>query len=156
MSSTLQKLDLPQAIEVEEAVLGALLMERDALIEVIDGLPLRAFYGQAHRLIYEAMRALFKENRPIDPRTVLHQLRKMGKLEAAGGAETLSHVAGCVASAEHLASHVQILMEQAMRRALIATAATIRSQALDETLESAGLVDQAEQALFEVTNKAST
>ena len=152
MSSHLQKSNLPQAVEIEEAVLGALLMDHNALVEVIDALPSKAFYLRAHRLIYQAIIALFKTNGPIDPRTVLHQLRKMDQLEEAGGAEMVAHLTGVVVSTQHLESHTKILIEQAMRRDLIATAATIHKQALDPTLETVGLIDQAEQSLFEVTN----
>jgi len=91
----------PQALELEEAVLGALMLEKDALSSVIDILKPESFYKPAHALIYEAIRTLFNDSQPIDLLTVTNQLRKDGTLEEVGGAYAVTALTTKVNSAAH-------------------------------------------------------
>jgi replicative DNA helicase len=115
----------PQAIELEEAVLGALMLEKNALNEVIDLLRPEVFYKESHKSIYEAIRQLFDKFEPIDIRTVVHQLRKMGELDLAGGTGAVAALTRNVASAANIVYHTRILIEQTIKRELIKLAGEI-------------------------------
>ena len=110
---------LPEALALEESVLGALLIERNAIIDVIDILHPNDFHSEQHSVIYEAIRALFQENKAIDARTVVQQLKKQQALEKAGGVGYIAALMRTVASSGHIQDHAHILMEYALRRSII-------------------------------------
>jgi replicative DNA helicase len=142
----------PQALDIEESVLGALMLEQDALTTVIDILKPDSFYKETHQEIYRAIIQLFNDAAPIDLRTVVHQLRKNGKLTFVGGAYYITSLTSRVSSASNIEFHARAIVEYAIKRALIAVATEIQRNAYKDTQDIFELLDHAEQALFEVTD----
>jgi replicative DNA helicase len=141
----------PQARELEEAVLGALMLEKNALNEIIDLLTPEIFYVPAHQSIYDAIRSLFDKSEPIDIRTVVHQLRKTGELELAGGTGYIASLTRNVASAANIVYHTRILIEQAIKRELIKISGEIQRDAYESSTDAFNLLDQMEQAIFKIS-----
>ena len=141
----------PQAVEIEEVVLGALMLERDALSNVIDILHSESFYKEAHQSIFEAIVDLFNNSEPVDIKTVTHQLRKNGKLELVGGAYYVSQLTAKVNSAANIETHSRIIAEQSIKRELISIASGIQHDAYEDTMDVFKLLDRTEQSLFEVS-----
>lgn len=150
VSESLGKLP-PQAVEIEEAVLGALMLERDALSTVIDILHPESFYKDANQEIYRAIVDLFNDSQPIDIKTVTHQLRKVAKLEIVGGAHYISELTAKVNSAANIEYHSRIIAEQSIKRELIRISSEIQRDAYEDTFDVFKLLDRAEQSLFEVS-----
>lgn len=142
----------PQALDIEESVLGALLLEKDALTTVIDILKPASFYKETHQEIYRAIIQLFNDAAPIDLRTVVNQLRKNGKLAFVGGSYYITSLTTRVSSASNIEFHARAIAEYAIKRALIAVATEVHRSAYEDTQDIFELLDQAEQALFEVTD----
>jgi replicative DNA helicase len=143
LSETLGKLP-PQAQDMEEAVLGAVMLERGALLEIVDFLKPEHFYKEAHREIYEACVDLFRASNPVDMRTVYSQLRKSGKAELVGGVHTLAELTSRVSSAANIEYHSRVIIEMALKRELITLASGIHNDAYaDETdvFELLGFID---------------
>ena len=143
----------PQAIELEEAVLGALMLEKDALTNVIDILKVESFYKESHKVIFQAILDLFTESQPIDLLTVTTQLRKNGALEVAGGAFYITELTSKVASAANIEYHARIITEQSIKRELIRISSTIQKDAFEDTTDVFELLDAMEQSLFEISEK---
>lgn len=141
----------PQAIELEEAVLGALMLEKDALTNVIDILKPGTFYKESHQEIYETIVELFNNSEPVDLLTVTNHLRKRGKLELAGGAYYITELTSKVNSAAHIEYHARIIIEKAIKRELIRIASEIHREAYEDTVDVFSLLDKTEQSLFEVS-----
>lgn len=141
----------PQAIDLEEAVLGALMLEKDALTAVVDILTPESFYKDSHKEIYKAILDLFNASEPIDLLTVTNQLRKNGKLEIAGGAYVITELTSRVSSASNIEYHARIITEQAMKREMIHIASEIHRDAYEETTDVFELLDRMEQSLFEIS-----
>ena len=144
----------PQAPELEEAVLGALMIEKDAYGTVADLLRPEVFYNDKHRLIFEAIRALAAKEEPIDMMTVGEKLRQQGTYEEAGGTVALVELTRRVASTAHLRYHAQIIAQKATARDLIAMAARIEEAGYDETQDVEDLMQQAEAGIFEISQRS--
>ncbi|MFQ3213332.1 MAG: replicative DNA helicase [Marivirga sp.] len=142
----------PQAVDLEEAVLGALMLEKDALTSVIDILKPESFYKDAHEEIYKAIVALFNNSEPIDLLTVTNQLRKAGKLDVVGGSFYITELTSRVNSAANIEYHARIIAEQAIKRQLIKISREIQNEAYEDTTDVFDLLDKTEQELFDVTN----
>jgi replicative DNA helicase len=142
----------PQAIDLEEAVLGAMMLDKKGLDEVIDILKPEIFYKQAHRIIFEAIYELFSNTEPIDILTVSNQLRSMGQLDEAGGDYYLVQLSQKVASSAHIVYHARIIIQKHIQRELIRVSGEIIHDAFDETKDVLDLIDGAESKLFEITN----
>jgi replicative DNA helicase len=140
----------PQAIELEEAVLGALLIDNEALDEVIDIINGQAFYKDGHKEIYEAINRLFNASKPIDVLTVAQDLREAGKLDVAGGEYYLAQLTQKVSSSAHVEFHARIIIEKFIQRELIRISNEIIKEAYDETSDVLDLLDDAEQKIFEI------
>ena len=140
----------PQATELEEAVLGALMIEKDALTTVIDILEPESFYKEAHQKIYAAIQNLFKKSEPVDLLTVKHELKQTGELEAVGGASYISKLTLNVASAANIEFHARIISQKYIQRELIRISTHTITDAYDETSDVFDLLDAAEQELFNV------
>ncbi|HIX53515.1 MAG TPA: replicative DNA helicase [Candidatus Sphingobacterium stercoripullorum] len=149
MISGLGKLP-PQAVDVEEAVLGALMLEKDALSEVIDVLTPEAFYKEAHQRIFEAIYNLFQKSSPVDIVTVTAELRTMGALELVGGAFYITQLTDRVISAANIEYHARIISQKYIQRELIRVSSEIINQSYDETSDVFDLLDHAEKSLFEI------
>lgn len=143
----------PQAVELEEAVLGALMLEKDALTNVIDILKVESFYKDSHKVIFQAILDLFTESQPIDLLTVTSQLRKNGALEIAGGAFYVTELTSKVASAANIEYHSRIITEQSIKRELIKISGEIQKEAFEDTTDVFELLDKMEQSLFEISEK---
>lgn len=141
----------PQAPELEMAVLGALMLEKDALTSVIDLLKPESFYKDAHQRIYKAVIRLFDKSEPIDQLTVVHELREMGELEAAGGPFYVANLTLKVNSAANVEYHARIITETAIKRELIRISSEIQRDAFEDTTDVFKLLDDTESALFEVS-----
>ena len=141
----------PQAVDIEETVLGALMLEKDALTTVIDILKPQSFYDDRHAKIYEAIIQLFNKSEPVDIMTVTAQLRKNGTLEMAGGAYHIANLTTRVNSAANIEYHARIITEQAIKRDLIRISAKIQEDAFEDTEDVFELLDRTEQALFEIS-----
>ncbi|WP_241685075.1 replicative DNA helicase [Cyclobacterium xiamenense] len=141
----------PQAIDLEEAVLGALMLEKDALTAVVDILSADSFYKDAHKMVYEAILDLFNAGEPIDLLTVTNQLRKNGKLELVGGAYFITELTSKVSSASNIEYHARIITEQAMKRDMIRISSEIQKEAFEDTTDVFELLDKMEQSLFEIS-----
>jgi replicative DNA helicase len=141
----------PQALDLEEAVLGALMIEKDALSSVVDILKPETFYKEAHQRIYSAILTLFGNSDPIDLLTVTQQLRKTGEIELVGGGGYVSELTFRVNSAANIEYHARIVSEQALKRALIAMSSTILRDAYEDTTDVFELLDRTEQSLFKIS-----
>ncbi len=141
----------PQAVDLEEAVLGALMLEREAITTVIDILKSDNFYREQHKVIYEAIIDLFNASEPVDLLTVTNQLRRNGTLEKAGGAFYITNLTTRVNSAANIEYHARIVSEMAIKRKLITIAGEIQREAYEDTADVFDLLDKTESALFEVS-----
>jgi len=141
----------PQALDMEEAVLGALLLEKDALHRVIDILKPHMFYKDANRYIYEVIIDLFQNSDPIDILTVKNALKKVEKLQKAGGAYYLTELTSRVASAANIEYHARVIAEKFILRQLITISDKVIQEAYDETTDVFELLDGTEQQLFEIS-----
>ena len=144
----------PQAQELEDSVLGAILIEKDAYGTVADLLRPEVFYKDQNRLIYEAIRALASKDEPIDTMTVCEKMRTQGTLEQAGGTVYVADLTRRVASTAHLRYHAQIVAQKATARDLIAMAARIEEKGFDETQDVEELMQEAEAGIFEISQRS--
>ena len=144
----------PQAPELEESVLGALMIEKDAYATIADLLRPESFYSDRNSLIFEAIRSLAAIEAPIDVLSVVEQLKTMGALEKAGGVTYLSELTRRVASAAHLRYHAQIVAQKATARDLISMACQIEEKGYDETQDIDVLMQEAEAGIFEISQRA--
>ncbi|MDH5380527.1 MAG: replicative DNA helicase, partial [Cyclobacteriaceae bacterium] len=135
----------------EEAVLGALMLEKDALTNVVDILKANSFYSEAHQEIFSAIVDLFNESQPVDMRTVVAQLRKNGKLEFVGGAYYIAELTSRISSAANIEHHARIILEMSIKRELIRVASEIHNMAYEDTTDVFTLLDKTEQSLFEIS-----
>ena len=143
----------PQARELEEAVLGALLLEKDAYSIVSDILKPECFYEKSHELIYIAVRDLAMRQEPVDMMTVVEQLKRMGSLDLVGGPVYISELTNKVASTAHLEFHARIIAQKYLARELIRFSATVQDKAFDETVDVDDLMQEAEGSLFEISQR---
>ncbi|MCL4816245.1 MAG: replicative DNA helicase [Flavobacteriales bacterium] len=141
----------PQAVDLEEAVLGSILLEREAMNAVVDILQSESFYKDSHKIIYEAIHNLFKRSEPIDILTVTQELKKTGYLEAIGGAYYITQLTNRVASSANVEFHARIISQKYIQRELIKISSEIIRDAYDETTDVLELMDDAEKKLFSVT-----
>ncbi|TVZ55044.1 primary replicative DNA helicase [Lutibacter sp. Hel_I_33_5] len=141
----------PQAVDLEEAVLGAMMIDKKGIDDVIDILHPDAFYDTKHQEIYAAIYELFQNSQPIDLLTVSNQLKKNAKLELAGGDFYLIRLTQKVASSAHIEFHSRIILQKYIQRKLISISSEIIENAYDETTDVFDLLDDAEGKLFEVT-----
>lgn len=141
----------PQALDLEEAVLGAMMIDKKGVDEVIDILQPDAFYKDAHKHIFEAIVQLFTDTQPIDLLTVSAQLRKNAKLEMAGGDFYLIQLTQKISSSAHIEFHSRIILQKFIQRSLIKISSEIIEESYDETTDVFDLLDKAESKLYEVT-----
>ena len=141
----------PQALDLEEAVLGAMMIDKKGVDEVIDILQPDAFYKEAHKFIFEAVVQLFNDTQPIDLLTVSAQLKKNGKLDQVGGDFYLIQLTQKISSSAHIEFHSRIILQKFIQRSLIKISSEIIEEAYDETTDIFDLLDQAESKLYEVT-----
>ena len=141
----------PQAVDLEEAVLGAMMIDKKGVDEVIDILQADAFYKESHKHIFEAIVALFNDTQPIDLLTVSAQLKKEAKLDLAGGDFYLIQLTQKISSSAHIEFHSRIILQKYIQRSLIKISNEIIEESYDETTDVFDLLDKAESKLYEVT-----
>ena len=143
----------PQAMDVEMAVLGGMLLEKEAVSKAIEVLDESAFYKPAHQQIFSAMTGLFERSEPIDLITIIEELRRRGQLEKIGGEFYLTELTTKVTNAANIEFHAHIVLEKALMRQLIASSSEMASRAFSETEDALELLDEAEQQIFQISEQ---
>lgn len=141
----------PQALDLEEAVLGAMMIDKKGVDEVIDILSPEAFYSEGHQHIFQSIFELFQESKPIDLLTVSTQLKKNEKLDIVGGDFYLISLTQKVSSSAHIEYHARIILQKFIQRSLIKISSEIIEDAYDETQDVFDMLDRAEAKLYDVT-----
>lgn len=142
----------PQAVEVEEAVLGSMLIEHEAATVALQMLSTNDFYKPAHQHIFEVLHDLYERDNPLDLLTVENELRDKGLLDSCGGAGYLSELTRSVSSAANIDYHAQIIAEKATKRNLILGCTDIIKEAYDSSTDPYDVLDRAEQRIFDLSN----
>lgn len=143
----------PQNTEAEASLLGALLIDSDAIVKVADLVTPRDFYDERHARIYEAALQLYEKHSPIDVLTLSDQLKNTGMLDIVGGASYLTELTNFVPTAAHADRYADIIAQKAMRRRLIKASQAITNLGYDEAQSLQELIEGAETTLFEVSQK---
>ncbi|PIR44060.1 replicative DNA helicase [Candidatus Wolfebacteria bacterium CG10_big_fil_rev_8_21_14_0_10_31_9] len=146
---------IPQDLEAEKSVLGALMLEKDAIIKIADNIIAEDFYQPSHRKIYEAIVELFSKNGPIDILTVTNKLKDKNELSEIGGSSYLSDLINSVPSAAHIEHYSQIVREKRVLRDLLSTSAQI-SEEIFNSPDIDNLLDKIEQKVFSISSKSKT
>lgn len=141
----------PQAVDLEEVVLGAMMIDKKGVDEVIDILHPEVFYKEAHQHIFEAIYKLFQNSEPVDLLTVSAQLKKEKKLDIVGGEFYLIQLTQKVSSSAHIEFHARIILQKYIQRSLIKISNEIIEESYDESTDVFDLLDTAESKLYEVT-----
>jgi replicative DNA helicase len=144
----------PQVKELEEAVLGAVMIEQNAINEVTDILKDESFYVDAHQRIWRAIRMLFQSQAPIDLLTVTEQLKKNGELDAVGGPFYIAQLTNKVGSAANVEYHARLIAEKHIQRQLISTSSEIIRDAYEDSTDVFDLLDKAEKNLFSIAENS--
>jgi replicative DNA helicase len=143
----------PQAPDLEEAVLSAILIEKEAMTKVLDILEADSFYKPAHQEIYRSMRRLFERSQPIDLLMVMEDLKKAGVLDKVGGAAYLAQLTSKVTSSANIEYHARIVTEKFIQRELIRTSTEIIKDAYEDGTDVLDLLDKAGNYVFEITER---
>ncbi|HEY6505056.1 MAG TPA: replicative DNA helicase [Chitinophagaceae bacterium] len=142
----------PQAKDLEEAVLGAIMLEKNAFDAVIEILKPECFYVEAHQRIFKAMQSLANKSQPIDILTVAEELRFKEELEMVGGPYYVTKLTNAVVSSAHIEAHARIILQKFIQRELIRISGEIIGDAYEDSTDVFDLLDDAESKLFEITN----
>jgi replicative DNA helicase len=143
----------PQNIEAEQSVLGAILLDNDAINQAIEILTADDFYRESHREIFRAMVALSERNQPVDAITLTDALRTAGVLEAVGGTGYIAEVAACVPTAANAGHYARIVREKALLRSLASISTEIASGAYDSPPNVDEYLDESEHKIFEISER---
>ena len=144
---------VPSAVDIEAAVLGALMLEKEAFTEVCDLLRPESFYEPKHAKVYEAIQSLGLAQDPIDLMTVTNRLRQTDDLDSVGGPAFLASLSMNVASAAHIVFHAHIVAQKYLARELISFASKVENSAFDESNDIDDVMQEAERTLFDITQK---
>jgi replicative DNA helicase len=142
----------PQAKDLEEAVLGAIMLEKAAFDTVVEILKPECFYVEAHQRIFRSMQSLANKSQPIDILTVAEELRSKDELEMIGGAYYVTKLTNAVVSSANIEAHARIVLQKFIQRELIRISGEIIGDAFEDTTDVFDLLDDAESKLFEITN----
>lgn len=153
LTSTAEGRVPPQAMDVEASVLGAMLLDKDALAKAFEILDADAFYKPAHGLVFKAMTGLFERSEPVDLITLAEELRRRGDLEKVGGEVALTELTTRVASSANVEFHAHIVLEKSLMRQLIGASSEVINRAYSETEDALGLLDQAEAKIFDISEQ---
>ncbi len=140
----------PQAVDVEEAILGAMFLDESAVARVVELLDETCFYKEAHRIVFSAMMRLYERAEPVDLITVIEELKRSSQLERIGGSFYLSGLAQKVPSASNVAHYAKIVLDKSRLRKLINVGSQIVTLAFQETEDVDQLIDQVEQSVFQI------
>ena len=144
---------MPQATEVEKAVLGALMIDKDAYMEVCDVLKPESFYEPRNQMVYEAIVKLSGEESPVDVLTVTDTLGKMGKLDEVGGPAYIAELSSKVATSANIEYHANVVAEKYLARQMIQYVSVIGKKTFDETYDIKDVMQEAEATLLELSQK---
>lgn len=143
----------PQNVDAEASLLGAILIDTDALVKVADIIDFDDFYDERHRYIYEAITSLYDKHSPIDVLTLADQMKSNQTLESIGGAGYLAELTNFVPTAAHVEQYAEIVSQKALRRRLIKASQDIATLGFNETTDLQQLIEDAETKLFQVSQK---
>jgi len=143
----------PQALDVEEAVLGALLLDPDVAPDVLDALSAECFYKEVNRKIFEAVKSLASNHNPTDYLSVAQELKKTNSLEEVGGPFYLSQLANKIGAASHVDYHVKILLQKYIQRELIKISYQIQKESFDDSIPVDDLLDKSQESIFSLAEK---
>ncbi len=143
----------PQNLDAESSLLGAILIDSDAIVKIADIVSAHDFYDQRHAVIYDALKQLYERHSPIDVLTVTDRLRNTGQLDMIGGAAYLTELTNYVPTAAHVEQYASIVAQKALRRRLIKASNDIVSLGYDEAKSLQELIEEAETKLFEVSQR---
>ena len=141
----------PQAIELEQAILGALMIDNESLSDAIDSLREEYFYKSEHQKIFRAIINLFNQTQPVDILTVSEELKRMGEIESVGGLAYISELTNNIASSSNTEFHARIIAEKFIKRSLISISNNIIGDAFNDSVDIFDLLNTAEEKLFTVT-----
>jgi replicative DNA helicase len=141
----------PQAVEVEESILGAMMIEQGAAVIALQMLKPDDFYKPAHKHIFETLYGLFERDNPLDLLTLEHELREKDLLDVCGGASYLSDLTRSVSSAANIEYHSQIVIEKSIKRSLILRSTGVIKEAYDTASDAYDVLDGAERAIFDLS-----
>src|ERR1700739_4350403 len=142
----------PQAKDLEEAVLGAIMLEKSAFDTAAEILKPECFYVEGHQRIFRCMQSLAQKNQPIDILTVVEELRSKEELEMVGGAYYVTKLTNTVVSSANIQTHSRIVLQKFIQRELIRISGEIIGDAYEDSTDVFDLLDDAESKLFEITN----
>ena len=145
----------PSAIEVEREILGAMLMDNDAIPKVFEILKPDSFFDPKHKIIFKAIQSLYEANEPLDTVILYEELQKQGKTDEAGGAAYISKLAQDIASAANVEYHSRIVLEKWILRKLITTSLDVATSAFDSKEDVFDLLDEAEQKMFNISQEGT-
>src|ERR1700760_4387400 len=142
----------PQAKDLEDAVLGAIMLEKGAFDTVVEILKPECFYVESHQRIFRSMQTLAQKSQPIDILTVVEELRTREELEMVGGAYYVTKLTNTVVSSANIETHSRIILQKFIQRELIRISGEIISDAYEDSTDVFDLLDQAESKIYEVTS----
>lgn len=143
----------PQDLDAEKSIIGAILIDRDAITSITQVLKPEHFYKDAHSDIYSSMFSLFERREPIDLVTLTAELKRKGAYDRVGGAAYLAELASAVPTAAHITQYAQIVRDHFIKRSLIATAAKVSAGAFEDTGDIRAILDETEQAVFALSQQ---
>ena len=143
----------PQAVDVEMAVLGAMMLDKGAIAKAIEILDETSFYKPAHQRIFAAMIGLFEKSEPVDLITLVEELRRRAELDKVGGEYYLTELTTKVTTAANVEYHAHIVLEKALMRQLISSSSEVVGRAFSETEDALDLLDEAEQKIFQISEQ---
>ena len=143
----------PQNIEAEQSVLGAILLENDALPKALEIISPEDFYREAHRKVFDVIIELFDKNEAIDLITVTDSLKRKNELDSVGGVTYLSGLVSLVPTAANVRYHAKIIKEKALLRALLRSTTEIAAKVYESSLEADEMVDYAEKTIFDISDR---
>lgn len=152
MDSNVQRIP-PQNTDAEASLLGAILIDSDAIVKIADSLQAADFYDERHQTIFEAVKSLYEKHSPIDVLTLTDQLKSNGLLDMVGGEAYLTELTNYVPTAAHVEQYAEIVVQKSLRRKLIKSSQDIVSLGYDETKNLQELIEQAESHVFEASQK---
>lgn len=142
----------PQALEVERAIIGAMMLESDAIAPAIELVGPKAFYDPKHRKVFEAMISLFERGHPVDVLTVSDELKRQGALDSVGGSYFLSKLTSEISTAANIEHHARIIVEKSLLRELISTMTSLVGVAFDPSSDAFEVLDKAEREIFDISD----
>jgi replicative DNA helicase len=143
----------PQNVDAEQALLGALMLDKEALFSVVEHVRTSDFYKEAHRIIFDCLLTLNDRNEPVDLVTLVEELRQRGDLEKVGGISYVASLANSVPTAANAVYYAKIVAEKALLRSLISVSTKIAQHGYEQNMEPWELIDEAEKMIFSVTQR---